>query len=345
MLKCCADSSHARVSAAHSKNGKSLGVAFRGVKLPLFATVGLHSSLEEVELNFGARPFAFDVRALAAEEAAVARAASAAGATALPRAAPHALVRQYLAHYGYAATLRALDAAAPPPGDAPPADAPPLRARAAARAAMQAGDVDAAEAALRAAFPALLPSMPGAPSGAAGDAAWALGVARYLEALRTGNAEKAVALARAALAPFRGSDAARDAAMARLGALLAYDTAALSSNGGAHPDGMQAQAQVVPPALAALLTQRQREASADALNYAMLRAEAEADHGAGQAGDEPRAGLETALRQLAACEAARREAAGGQGERFSLPSAMLGAAATQTQRSEQPAGGDTAMAD
>ena len=40
------------------------------MKLPLFATVGLHSSLEEVELNFGARPFAFDVRALAAEEAA-----------------------------------------------------------------------------------------------------------------------------------------------------------------------------------------------------------------------------------------------------------------------------------
>lgn len=318
------------------------------MKLPLFPTVGLHSSLEEVELNFGARPFAFDVRALAAEEAAVARAASAAGASALSRAAPHALVRQYLAHYGYAATLRALDAAAPPPGDAPPADAPPLRARAAARAAMQAGDVDAAEAALRAAFPSLLPSMPGAPSGAAGDAAWALGAARYLEALRTGNAEKAVALARAALAPFRGSDAARDAAMARLGALLAYDTAALSSNGangGTHPDGMQAHAQAVPPALAALLTQRQREASADALNYAMLRAEAEADHGAGQAGDEPRAGLETALRQLAACEAARREAAGGQGERFSLRSAMLGAAATQTQRSEQPAGGDTAMAD
>ena len=318
-------------------------MAFRGVKLPLFATVGLHSSLEEVELNFGARPFAFDVRALAAEEAAVARAASAAGASALPRSAPHALVRQYLAHYGYAATLRELDAAAPPPGDAPPADTPPLRARAAARAAMQAGDVDAAEAALRAAFPALLPATPGAPSGAAGDAAWALGAARYLEALRTGNAEKAVALARAALAPFRGSDAARDAAMARLGALLAYDTAAAASNGGAHLNGDAMQAQAVPPALAALLTQRQREASADALNYAMLRAEA--DHDAGPSGDEPRAGLETALRQLAACEAARREAAGGQGERFSLRSAMLGAAATHAQRSEQPSGGDTAMAD
>jgi hypothetical protein len=305
-----------------------------------------------VSLNFGARPFAFDVRSLAAEEAAAC--AAAAAATPLPRDAPHALVRQYLRHYGYAATLRALDDAAPQcdaggsgaagSGAAGSDDPTRAEARAAVRAALQAGDVDAAEAAVRAAFPSLLPaaapavgdgggSAPPPPllRGPASDVMWSFAAARFLESLRLGDALGAISRGRATLAPFAGSSAERDAALAQLAALLAYDPAALSGGGGA----------ACP--LAHLLTQRQREAGADAVNHALLRAArgdgggaqdrdaagSDADGDAdGDADDDDdgglMSGLERALRQLAACQGALREAAGSQGERFDLRAAMLG---------------------
>ncbi len=241
---------------------------------------------------------------------------------ALPPGAPHALVRQFLRHYGYAASLAALDAAAPSDcADAAgcAADAQRDAARAAVRAALQRGDVDAAEAALRAAFPGLLPegaadAPPEALAGPAADVFWALAAARYLEALRAGDAVAAVTRARAQLGPFRGSSATRDAALAQLAALLAYDTASLASSGAADADAAAAAA--CP--LAHLLSQRQREASADAVNHALLRASE-----AGEA--DPTSAMERALRQLAAVEGALREAAGAQGEPFCLRTAMLGA--------------------
>jgi hypothetical protein len=284
-----------------------------------------------VSVNFGSRPFAFDVRSLAAEEASAC--ASAASATPLPRDAPHALVRQYLRHYGYAATLRALDAAAPQCDDGASGSGDrddPTRAdaRAAVRAALQAGDVDAAEAAIRAAFPALLPADSGGAAppplrGPASDVLWSLGAARFLESLRLGDALGAIARGRAALAPFAGSSAARDAALAQVAALLAYNPAAFTSGSDA----------ACP--LAHLLSQRQREAGADAVNHALLRAAQ--GRGAGRDGDGDAAeddggglmsGLERALRQLTACQDALREAAGSQGERFDVHAAMLGSSSS-----------------
>eukprot|EP00899_Mesostigma_viride_P013967 jgi/Mesvir1/22571/Mv18575-RA.1 len=94
----------------YTKNGKSLGVAFRDVRgSNLFPTVGLHSRGEQVDVNFGAEPFVFDIDAVIAEEHE--RKMRAVAQVRMPLDIPHRLVRSYLQHYGYLETLRALDAA------------------------------------------------------------------------------------------------------------------------------------------------------------------------------------------------------------------------------------------
>ena len=51
-----------RCPALARLNGVKLKVAFRNVKASaLFPTVGLHSRGEAVEVNFGAKPFRFDL--------------------------------------------------------------------------------------------------------------------------------------------------------------------------------------------------------------------------------------------------------------------------------------------
>ena len=95
-----------------SKNGNRLRTAFTNVRngAALAPTVGLHSRGETLSLNFGGRPFRFDLEGMLAEEAAAERAAV--RAAPLPPGAALAAVRQYLLHYGYARTLAALDEAA-----------------------------------------------------------------------------------------------------------------------------------------------------------------------------------------------------------------------------------------
>jgi len=51
-----------------TKNGKFVGSAPKDVNGPLYPTIGLHSPNEKVDVNFGQRPFVFDIEQLAQEE-------------------------------------------------------------------------------------------------------------------------------------------------------------------------------------------------------------------------------------------------------------------------------------
>lgn len=60
-----------------SKNGNKLRTAFTNVRTttPLYPTIGLHSRNETVTVNFGSKPFRFDLEGMLAEEQAQEQAA------------------------------------------------------------------------------------------------------------------------------------------------------------------------------------------------------------------------------------------------------------------------------
>lgn len=324
-------------------NGRHLGTAFRGARLPLFPVVGLHSPGEAVKTNF-AGPFSFDLSQLAAASASADKAA--ADGAPLPPHAAHALVRSFLAHHGHAAALAALDAAAPErvaPAQPPPArqaplegggggggsgvsPAPPLppplasriAERSAVRAALLDGDPDGAAAAVASSFPELSDEARRATRGA-------LDVARVLEAARRGDAVRAATLARAAAREHgRGGDVGR--ALAQLCTLIAYE----------HP---AANGAALPPRVAALLHPCQREAVADVVNEALLTA---CDGAPRWPGGAACSSLERAIRHLAVVRASLRDVRGGVGPRWDArvdlkecpPAAAHGA---QQHAAQQPA--------
>ncbi|KAH7543925.1 hypothetical protein JRO89_XS15G0062600 [Xanthoceras sorbifolium] len=45
------------------KNGSLVGTVFKDIKGPLFPTIAVHSQNEEVQVNFGWKKFAFDLKA------------------------------------------------------------------------------------------------------------------------------------------------------------------------------------------------------------------------------------------------------------------------------------------
>jgi len=100
-----------------TKNGKLLDIAYHQVKLPLYPTIGLHSTNECVEVNFGQKKFMYDIDGLIQREHINQQ--SRYNDIDLPHGDVHAVVRQYLQHYGYKGTLGALDQAC---GDGPGGD-------------------------------------------------------------------------------------------------------------------------------------------------------------------------------------------------------------------------------
>ncbi|CAI5942359.1 unnamed protein product [Closterium sp. NIES-65] len=112
-----------------TKNGKSLGPAFRDVKGELFPTIGLHSPNERVEVNFGQKPFLFDVQGMVMDERT--KVQRSIDRIPLSPHITHSIVRSYLLFHGYADTLAALDAASNPT----PATTPDAAAAAAAAGA------------------------------------------------------------------------------------------------------------------------------------------------------------------------------------------------------------------
>lgn len=279
-----------------TKNGVHLGVAFRGAKLPLWPSVGLHSPGERVTLNFGAdpaRPFAYDLRALLRAEQAEER--HKARGVDLPAGAALQLVRQFLAQQGHARTLAAL-------GDA---DSERIRQdvalRGAVRGALLRGDYAGAAAGVEAiAERSPLSVCPRARVDAA------LTTLRFLEDVRGGNAVGAVTAALAALknSEQRPSGEAHEelnAALKRLSPLLCYPVDAA-------------------PQLAWMLAPAQREALADCVNEALL---------CGQQQLQTPPLLQAALQQLVATQRARRLCAGEQGAMFDLHQEVTAEARTE----------------
>ncbi|KAF5843911.1 SPRY-domain-containing protein [Dunaliella salina] len=106
-----------------TKNGVKLKTAFRNVRGVLYPVIGLHSKNESVRVNFQG-PFRFDIEGMILDEKALQR--QALQRIAVDPGDVQALVRGFLSHCGYAATLAAFDAAAGGPGDSfPPPVYPP----------------------------------------------------------------------------------------------------------------------------------------------------------------------------------------------------------------------------
>eukprot|EP00887_Chlorella_sp_A99_P001255 scaffold14.g1255.t1 len=326
-----------------TKNGKHLGMAYRNVTShPLFPTLGLHSPGATVHVNFGARPFAYDIDGLALAERR--HEAEEVESNKVTPGEVHRIVRQYLEHYGYAESLTAFDEAAgtfevdmggqlavaaaglaaeqqrQPPSSSVAAGDACLALRARLRQLVMAGDVEAAVVLLRQRYPSLLLPWLGATAATNGAAASAsssssaraggatfettfhLACQQFIEYVRRGEIDAALAFGRGSLVGLRGASPAHDAALTSVAALLAYEAPQAST-------------------LAHLLASSRREATADAVNAAVL--EVQRGGGAGGAGGggvwaPADSALGTLLRQLGAVQAQLHELNRGQGELFRL---------------------------
>ncbi|KNC97163.1 uncharacterized protein SPPG_07553 [Spizellomyces punctatus DAOM BR117] len=133
-------------------NGRSLGVAFQDAKGDLFPTVGLHSPGECVRLNFGGRPFDFDICAYIEEE----KRSNMQRIRALPLSNQDTdwIIQSYLLHCGYAETFETLCGSQPPPGQGQLLEM--LEIRKAIRRLILTGDIAAAQALTHLHFPSVL---------------------------------------------------------------------------------------------------------------------------------------------------------------------------------------------
>ncbi|CAI8583065.1 unnamed protein product [Vicia faba] len=90
-----------------TKNGRVVGTVYKDMKGPLFPTVAVHSQNEEVHVNFGQKPFIFDLKEFEAQE----RMKQQVKIEDIPVVPNARIVRSYLLHYGYEDTLDSFDLA------------------------------------------------------------------------------------------------------------------------------------------------------------------------------------------------------------------------------------------
>lgn len=283
-----------------TKNGKFLGTARKDVKGDLFPTVGLHSQNERVEVNFGQRPFLFDIEAVVQEERD--RRHRQIESIVLPLSVSHSIVRSYLVHYGYKDTLQAFDSANGVTesnpwlqqngnGSSHYQTGHDLDQRKALRQLVRDGDIDGAIAKLREWYPQIL-------SEDKSTINFLLSTQKFIETVKSGSVEAAVLYARNMLSQFRGCSDSQDHHLQECLALLAYENPADS------PVGY-------------LFGPNQREVVADQLNAAVLATVAPGE-------DLPRSILERLLKQLTLCHIEKRALDGGQGEMFHLHKVLQG---------------------
>ncbi|KAJ6433625.1 hypothetical protein OIU84_017342 [Salix udensis] len=92
-----------------TKNGAVVGAVYKDIKGLLIPTVAVHSQNEEIEVNFGKKSFAFDLKEYERQE--VMKQQMAVDKISLPPIVSYELVRSYLLHNGYEETLKAFDVA------------------------------------------------------------------------------------------------------------------------------------------------------------------------------------------------------------------------------------------
>ncbi|KAI3915874.1 hypothetical protein MKW92_002894 [Papaver armeniacum] len=278
-----------------TKNGELIGTVYKDVKGPLYPTIAVHSQNEEVNVNFGQKPFVFDLKAFASEERL--KQQMTIERISLPHNVSHGIIRSYLIHYGYQETLNSLDLSSrstlsPVPvaqenGSTEQEDGYALGHRRTLRQLIRSGDIDAAFEKLRECYPQIVEDENST-------ICFLLHCQKFIELVQVGDLEGAVKFARAELAKFF-ENASLVVILKTCVALIAYEEPLKS------PVGY-------------LLGMSQREVVADAVNAMILTTNPEAK----DAHSCPRSHLEKLLRQLSACCLERRHLNGGQGEAFHL---------------------------
>ncbi|KAI9383641.1 hypothetical protein POPTR_013G108400v4 [Populus trichocarpa] len=282
-----------------TKNGALVRAVYKDMKGLLFPTVAVHSQNEEIEVNFGKKPFAFDLKEYERQE--TMKQQMKVDKISLPPIVSYGLVRSYLLHNGYEETLNAFDVASRstiPPiyiaqenGSGEQDIAYALAQRKALRQLIRNGEIDSALSKLREWYPQIVQDEKSA-------TCFLLHSQKFIELVRAGALEEAVHYGRIELAKFFKLPGFDDLVQDCV-ALLAYEKPHQSSAG-------------------YLLEESQREIVADAVNAMILLTGPNVK----DAQSCLRPHLERLLRQLTVCCLERRSLNGGQGEAFHLHGAL-----------------------
>ncbi|KAL3574211.1 hypothetical protein D5086_024824 [Populus alba] len=282
-----------------TKNGALVGAVYKDMKGLLFPTVAVHSQNEEIEVNFGKKPFAFDLKEYERQE--TMKQQMKVDKISLPPIVSYGLVRSYLLHNGYEETLNAFDVASKsniPPiyiaqenGSGEQDIAYALAQRKALRQLIRNGEIDSAFSKLREWYPQIVQDEKSA-------TCFLLHSQKFIELVRAGALEEAVHYGRIELAKFFKLPGFEDLVQDCV-ALLAYEKPHQCSAG-------------------YLLEESQREIVADAVNAMILLTGPNVK----DAQSCLRSHLERLLRQLTVCCLERRSLNGGQGEAFHLHGAL-----------------------
>jgi hypothetical protein len=287
-----------------TKNGKKLGIAFQNVKATLYPTIGLHSQNENVEVNFGAKPFQFDIEGMIAEEREQRQFAIL--QSDIPSNACHNIVCSYLKHYGYAETLKAFDEDSFQEQVKANEENPQnfgLEDRKRVRNMLFEGNVEGVRELLISKQPELADA--GTPPSPLNlqpifrNAFFHLTVQQFIELVREEKSMEAIELAQTSLKQFHDQSDEQDKFLLDVTALLAYPDPKTSPVG--H-----------------LLTTSQRETVADIINTAMLEHNASLSSTMVQKPRNSKSVLEKLLVQLCRVQAEIRRRNDNKGEIFKL---------------------------
>ncbi|KAG5137514.1 hypothetical protein AAZX31_08G234000 [Glycine max] len=278
-----------------TKNGQVVGSVYKDMKGPLFPTIAVHSQNEEVHVNFGQKPFTFDLKEFEAQERMKQQLKI--EEISVPPNVSYGIVRSYLLHYGYEDTLNSFDVASkstvPPIYIAQESGIDEqeityaLNHRKTLRQLIRNGDIDVAFGKLREWYPQIVEDNISA-------TCFLLHCQKFIELVRVGALEEAVKYGRIELSSFYDLPVFKDLVQDCV-ALLAYERPLESSVG-------------------YLLKDSQREVVADTVNAMILSANPnmkDSKHCL-------HSYLERLLRQLTACCLERRSLNGEQGEAFQL---------------------------
>ncbi|XP_050375694.1 ran-binding protein M homolog [Argentina anserina] len=278
-----------------TKNGTVVGTVPKDMKGPLYPTIAVHSQNEEVQVNFGQQPFAFDLKDFEAQERM--KQQMMIEKISLPTNVSHGIVRSYLLHYGYEDTLNSFDMASK--STVPPVYIAQengfdeqdimyaLNQRNTLRQLVRNGEIDSALVKLREWYPQIVQDDKSA-------TCFLLHCQKFIELVRVGSLEEAIKYGRIELAKFFDLPVFEEIVQDCV-ALLAYERPRESSVG-------------------YLLEDSQREVVADTVNAMILSTNPNLKDSNGFLHSY----LERLLRQLTACSLERRSLGGDQGEAFHL---------------------------
>ncbi|XP_058763166.1 ran-binding protein M homolog [Vicia villosa] len=283
-----------------TKNGRVIGTVYKDMKGPLFPTVAVHSQNEEVHVNFGQKPFTFDLKEFEAQER-MKQQVKIEDIPVVPNAS-YGIVRSYLLHYGYEDTLDSFDLASRstvPPinivqdnGNDDQETTYALNHRKTLRQLIRGGEIDDAFGKLREWYPQIAEDNTSA-------MCFLLHCQKFIELVRVGALEEAVKYGRIELSSFFGSPVFEDLVQECV-ALLAYERPSESAVG-------------------YLLKDSQREIVADTVNAMILSTNPNLK----EAKNCLHSHLERLLRQLTASCLERRSLSGNQGEAFQLQRVLI----------------------